>query len=243
LSDLKINSQETPRNELQESGYSVPSSSRIALAARFVARFAAAAPIIATDAAITSLDVDDTVRATHGYAKQGAGYGYTKVKGLNALIGAASSAGRAPIIVAARLRKGAVNSARGAHRLVADALATVGRCGAGGTVVLRADSAFYRYDVIAAATRRGARFSITARKDKAVSTAIEQIPADAWTTIEYPNAIYDEQLRQWNSDAEVAEIPFTAFNSRGETKAVTARLIVRRVRDQNPAHVAPKRAG
>ena len=35
---------------------------------------------------MTYLDVDDTVRATFGYAKQGAGYGYTGVKGLNALL-------------------------------------------------------------------------------------------------------------------------------------------------------------
>ena len=37
----------------------------------------------------TYLDVDDTVRATYGYAKQGAGYGYTGVKGLNALLATA----------------------------------------------------------------------------------------------------------------------------------------------------------
>jgi hypothetical protein len=32
-------------------------------------------------------------------------------------------------------------------------------------------------------------------------------------------------------------VPFTAFTSRGEKHAVTARLIVRRVRDANPDHV------
>ena len=32
------------------------------------------------------VDVDDTVRQTYGYAKQGAGRGYTGAKGLNALI-------------------------------------------------------------------------------------------------------------------------------------------------------------
>ena len=30
------------------------------------------------------IDIDDTVKATYGYAKQGAGYGYSGVKGLNA---------------------------------------------------------------------------------------------------------------------------------------------------------------
>ena len=37
------------------------------------------------------LDIDDTVEATYGYAKQGAGYGYTGVKGLNALIATVST--------------------------------------------------------------------------------------------------------------------------------------------------------
>lgn len=62
-------------------------------------------------------------------------------------------------------------------------------------------------------------------------------------TINYPNAVYDEQLGQWVSDAEVAEVPFTAFASRGKKYAVTARLIVRRVRDQNPDHLVPNEQG
>ena len=101
--------------------------------------------------------------------------------------------------------------------MVADALATAKSCGVTGTVVLRADNAFYGRDVIAAARRGGARFSVTARKDRAVTTAISSIPETAWTTIRYPKAVFDEELRQWVSDAEVAEIPFTAFASRGKT--------------------------
>ena len=58
------------------------------------------------------------------------------------------------MIAAARLRKGGANSARGADRFVSDALITAKRAGAGGTLVLRADSAFYGHDVIAAALRQ-----------------------------------------------------------------------------------------
>lgn len=50
--------------------------------------------------AVTWLDVDDTMRETHGYTKQGVGYGYNKVKGLNALLGMVSTPVSAPIIVA-----------------------------------------------------------------------------------------------------------------------------------------------
>ena len=78
------------------------------------------------------VDIDDTVRQTYGYAKQGAGRGYTGVKGLNALLAVVSTPTSAPVIAATRLRKGSTNSARGAAKLLADALATARRAGAAG---------------------------------------------------------------------------------------------------------------
>src|SRR5688500_9424893 len=60
------------------------------------------------------LDVDDTLIEVHGYAKQGAGFGYTRVRGINALLATLSTTSTAPVIVAQRLRKGACNSSRGA---------------------------------------------------------------------------------------------------------------------------------
>jgi hypothetical protein len=208
-----------------------------AVAARFLTGLARHAPIMATNAQVTYLDVDDTIRSTFGYSKQGAGYGYSGVKGLNALLAIVSTPSSAPVIVATRLRKGPANSARGAARLVADAITTSRTAGAVGTMVLRADSAYYGSEVIAAARRRGVHFSITARKDKAVTAAIAGIGEDAWTAIHYPRAVFDEQLQQWISEAEVAEIEFTAFTSKPKARQVSARLIVRRVRDQNPDHV------
>ena len=82
-----------------------------------------------------------------------------------------------------------------------------------------------------------APFSITARKDRAVTAAIASITEERGRRSATRSAVFDEQLQQWVSDAEVAEIPFTAFASRGRKHAVTARLIVRRVRDANPDHV------
>jgi Transposase DDE domain group 1 len=209
-----------------------------AVAARVLAGLARHAPIITAGEPVTYLDIDDTIRATFGYAKQGAGYGYSGVKGLNALLATVSSASSAPVIVATRLRKGSVNSARGAARLVADAIKTSRAAGVSGLVVLRADSAYYGADVIAAARRHRTHFSITARKDRAVTAAIASISEDAWTRIRYPKAVFDDQLQQWISDAEVAEIPFTAFTSKPQARQVAARLIVRRVRDANPDHMS-----
>ena len=63
-----------------------------------------------------------------------------------------------------------------------------------------------------------------------IRAAIAAIGEDAWTAIKYPRAIWDDQLGTWVSDAEIAETQYTAFTSR-KGQEVTARLIVRRVRD------------
>jgi hypothetical protein len=62
-----------------------------AVAARFLAALARHAPLIASGTEVAYLDIDDTVRATFGYAKQGAGYGYSGVKGLNTLLATVSN--------------------------------------------------------------------------------------------------------------------------------------------------------
>jgi Transposase DDE domain group 1 len=208
-----------------------------AVASRFLINLASTAPILPGAAQACYVDIDDTIRATHGYAKQGAGYGYTGVKGLNALLAIVSTPTSAPVIAATRLRKGGTNSARGAARFVADALATTKACGGGGLVTVRADSAYYGHDVIAAARRGGARFSITARMNRTVLTAISGIKESAWVPIHYPNAFWDEDEQRLVSDAEVAEVPFTAFTSRRKTDHISARLIVRRVRRLNPKSI------
>jgi hypothetical protein len=161
------------------------------------------------------------------------GYGYNKVKGLNALLGIVS-AGSAPIIVGHRLRQGTVSSARGAAKFLADAIAAARRVGAGKVIRCRLDSAFYNHKVVAAIRHAKAQFSITARMNKAVQKAISAIPEDAWVSIKYPKAIYDDEQQRWISDAQVAETTYTAFTSKARKHQVTARLIVRRVKRLNP---------
>ena len=94
------------------------------------------------------------------------------------------------------------------------------------------DSASCNAAVTGAVRRAGARFSVTVPMNASIRAAIAAIPGDAWTPIRYPRAIWDDQLDSWVSDAEVAEVSYTAFTSR-KGQAVTARLIVRRVRDLN----------
>jgi hypothetical protein len=96
------------------------------------------------------------------------------------------------------------------------------------------DSAFYSAATCHAIRRGGAFFSVTAKMDPAVKTAIAAIGEDAWTPVKYPRAVWDDQLGRWVSDAETG---YTAFAS-VKGKAITARLIVRRVRDLNPRAAA-----
>jgi len=198
-----------------------------AVASRFLARLAEQTPLIGEPVEASRqvmLDIDDTIVEVHGYSKQGSGYGYSGVRGLNALLATVSTAASAPVIVAQRLRKGSCGSPRGAARLVADALKTATKLSPATTVapLVRADSAFYGAQVVNAALRGGADVSITVRLDKRVKAAIATIAADVWTQIEYTDAVFDEQASRWVSHAEVAEIPFTAFASRGKASQVWA---------------------
>ena len=47
-----------------------------AVAARFLSGLTRQAALVDAAAQLTFIDIDDTIRSTHGYAKQGAGYGY-----------------------------------------------------------------------------------------------------------------------------------------------------------------------
>ena len=178
-------------------------------------------------------------KRVYGHKKQGAAFGHTKiqgksllVRGLNALAATITTPLAAPVVAATRLRGGNAASARGAARFAAQAIGTARAVGCSGTLVVRGDSAFYSAAFTGAVRRAGAFFSVTVRLDPKVKAAIAAISETAWTPIRYPRAIWDDQLRAWVSDAEVAEVEYTAFTSK-KGQALTARLIVRRVKDLN----------
>jgi hypothetical protein len=186
------------------------------------------------------IDVDSTQHRVYGYQKEGAAFGHAKiaskpvlVKGLNPLISVISTPLAAPVLVPVRLRGGNAGSARGAASLTAEAIGTARACGCTGTILARFDSACYSSAVLRSARRGGAHFSVTVPVNTSIKAAIGRIAEDAWTAIAYPRALWDEQLRAWVSDAEVAETEYTAFTSRKKSEQVTARLIVRRVRAKN----------
>ena len=210
-----------------------------AVASRFLINLADQAPALVPAPATTSgyvfVDVDDTIIEVHGHQKQGAGFGYSGVRGLNALLATATTKDSAPVIVAQRLRRGSCGSPRGAGRLIADAITTTRRLPAmaGQKILVRADSAFYGRPSIHAALTAGADVSITMRMDPNVKRAIATIADETWTTIRYTDALFDEDTGRWISSAEVAEVPFTAFASKPEAEQVPGRLVVRRIPELN----------
>lgn len=211
-----------------------------AAARDLLAALARRTPLLPGASTLTYVDVDSLLRRVYGHAKQGAGFGHAKVggysvrlRGLSPLVAAISTRHAAPVVAATRLRGGNAGSARAAASLVRQAIATARACGASGAILVRADSAFGSGAVVTACRKAGANFSLTLVSNPKLRAAIDTIDEQAWTPVRYPGAVYDDDTRQWISDAEVAETVYTAFET--SSHKVTARLVVRRVREKNPA--------
>src|SRR3954462_3685083 len=180
------------------------------------------------------------LRPVYGHAKQGASYGHTKIagkqvlrKGLSPLATTISTGQAAPVIAGMRLRAGKTGSGKGAGRMVAQAIVTARAAGATGKILVRGDSAYGNRAVVRACGRGTAEFSLVMTKNpaiaRAIARAIAAIPDTAWTPVRYPGAVRDPDTGMWISDAEVAEVPYTAFAATKDR--ITARLVVRRVKD------------
>jgi DDE family transposase len=153
------------------------------------------------------VDVDSFVGEVHGYAKQGTGFGYTSQRGYHPLLATRADTGE---VLHIRLRKGSANTARGMDRFCDELLARVDRAGASGQKLLRADSGFWSNRTFEKLDRAGWQFSIGVRMQPHVRGAIDQIPENAWVTLEdYP-------------DSSIAQIAETTLGRR--------RLVIRRVR-------------
>lgn len=168
--------------------------------------------------ASTVIDIDSTLCATFGLAKDGARQVMrTGRRGYHPLLAIEAGTGD---VIHAQLRRGRTNDGSGAARFVTHSLNRARRSGAT-AITLRADSGFYQADVIDACRRANASFSISARVRRGMRTLIDQLPDTAWTPIDYP----------YGDGAAVAELAWLAFDQRhGQPgHGVPVRLIVRRV--------------
>jgi len=167
-----------------------------------------------------TIDLDSTIVAVHGRAKQGAAFGYTKVRGYHPQLATCAETGQ---VLMSRLRGGAAGAARGAKSFLTETVSRVRHAGATGQLTVRADSAFYSKAVIATAAKFDVRFSITVRQDKRIRAAIDAIEEAAWQPIPYWLSTPEV------SGADIAETPFTVFSG-DKRNSRQVRLVVRRVR-------------
>ncbi|RZL73387.1 MAG: IS1380 family transposase [Rhodococcus sp. (in: high G+C Gram-positive bacteria)] len=204
---------------------------------RHLIALAARTPLLPGIAERAFLDIDSLLRPVYGHQKQGASYGHAKIagrallrKGLSPLVTTLSTAQAAPVITEIRLRAGKTGSGRGAASQLRSAITTARACGAHGKIMVRGDSAFGNKAVIGAAVAAGIEFSLVMTRNPRITQAIDGIDEHKWMPVHYPGAVIDPETGELISDAEVAETSYTAFSGRHR---VTARLIVRRVKDAN----------
>jgi hypothetical protein len=119
-------------------------------------------------------------------------------------------------VLHARLRKG--SSQRGTGRFVEELIARVRRCGATGSLTLRADAGFFSYALIDTLNRLGVSWSVTVTISAHLRACIETIDESAWRTIHYPDG----------GAAQVAETTYVTGGRRGRARSL--RLVVRRTR-------------
>jgi hypothetical protein len=185
------------------------------------------------------IDIDSLLRPVYGHAKQGASFGHTKIagktilrRGLSPLAVTICTETAAPVLAGVRLRAGRAGSAKGAASMVTEAINTATDTGAQAhNIVVRGDSAYCAGKVVAAVVKAGATFSFAIARNPAVDAAIATIGDEQYTPVHYPGAVTDPDTGELISDAQVAEVPFTAFA--GTRHESTGWLVVRRVLDAN----------
>ncbi len=144
------------------------------------------------------VDIDSLLRPVFGHAKQGAGFGHTKIsgkqvlrRGLSPLVTTISTDHAAPVVAGIRLRAGKTGSGKNAASMVAEAIRTAHTAGATGEILVRGDSAYGTSTVVNACVTAGARFSVVLTQNRAVQRAIASIDEHAWTPVRYPGAVLD----------------------------------------------------
>ena len=187
-------------------------------------------PLLPGAGQLAFIDIDAKIKEVYGHGKDGSGFAYTGVRGLNHLIATLSSPVCAPVILTAQLRSGNTDSRHGAVAMLREAVGLARRAGATGMIVVRADSAFFTGAIITALRKLGVYFSIAARKTDTLMTSIAGITEDAWDQVAYRHPIPDPETGEPITHADIAETVYTAFTNpttnRGQ--ATTARLLVRR---------------
>ena len=160
------------------------------------------------------VDIDSTICQVYGHQKQGATFGYTKVRGYHPLLAFRADTGE---VLAARMRKGSANTARGMKRFLQEVAGHLRHAGWTGQIVLRCDSGFWSKTVIEFCDKNRWEYSITVRQTATIRRLIDDITPDGDNCRWHPMADYPA--------TGICEIAETDYDNNP-----TRRLIVRRVR-------------
>jgi hypothetical protein len=125
---------------------------------------------------LLTIDPDATRVATYGTGKQGSAFARDGQTGLSPLVGVCGETGD---VLALRARGGAANDGRAMGRFIAECVGAIpAGARAGKRLWIRVDSAGYQQQVIDAAERYDAWFSVTARQLTNVKDAIYRLASD-----------------------------------------------------------------
>lgn len=165
------------------------------------------------DPGLLTIDPDATWVPTYGPGKEGSTFSYAHEVSLSPMVGVCGESGD---VLALRARGGNANPGRGLGRFIDECVAAVpAEVRDDYQLWVRVDSAGYRADVVEAAERYDAVFSITVRNYERVRAAVEALATD-------PATVWSPALgAEATKGSAVAEGPFR-FAER------EVRLIVRR---------------
>jgi len=167
----------------------------------------------APPAGLLTIDPDATWVSTYGPGKQGSTFSYKHEVGMSPMLGVCGETGD---VLALRARSGNANGGRALGRFIDECVGAIpAGCRGNYQLWVRVDSAGYRVDVVEAAERHDAVFTITAKQRQRVRAAIEALARDPATV--WSDALGAEDAK----GSQVAECPFR-FADRD------LRLIVRR---------------
>lgn len=162
---------------------------------------------------VLTIDPDATWIATYGAHKEGSAFSYKHEVGMSPMVGVCGETGD---VLALRARGGDANAGRALGSFIDECVTAIPEgCRDDYQLWMRVDSAGYRADVVDAAERHNAAFTVTAPQRTRVRAVIEALASDS--TTQWSPALGAEDTK----GSEVAETPF-CFAGR------PLRLIVRR---------------
>lgn len=160
-----------------------------------------------------TIDPDATRVATYGKGKQGSAFSRTGQTALSPLVGVVGETGD---VLALRARGGAANDGRAMGSFIGECVQAVpDGCRDRYRLWIRVDSAGYQQQVIEAAERHGADFTVTAKQYPPVAARIHALAVD-------PKTVWVPAVgAETDAGSEIAETTTTLLGR-------TVRLIVRR---------------